>query len=314
MALPKIYTDETAARKHLEGLLWPQGPVCPHCGAIDQATELAGESTRPGLWKCRECEKPFSVTVGTVFERSHIALNVWLYAMHLMAASKKGISSLQLSRMLHVTYRTAWFMSHRIREAMTDPRRAPIGGEGKILEADETVIGGKAKNRAFVKKEPKKHAVMSLIERGGEVRSFHIANVTAKLLRPLIVMSASRKSSLMTDDAKWYQRVGEEFASHHAVNHRQNEYVRPDVVFQSGEIKINLAHTNTAECFFSLCKRAVFGTHHSISEAHLKRYVAEWDFKFNTRKLTDDQRATVALKGIAGKRLVYRRPDQAAHA
>jgi transposase-like protein len=307
-----IFHDEDKAREHLEAQRWPNGPFCPHCGEAENVHRLQGKSHRPGLFQCNACSQAFTVMVGSIFERSHIPLAKWVLAFHLMAASKKGVSSLQLSRMLGITYKSAWFMSMRIREAMTDPTRGPIGGEGKILEADETVIGGKKRNRAYAKVEPKKHAVMTLIERGGGARSFHIANVTAKLLRPLIVMSASRRSSLMTDDAKWYQRVGEEFASHHAVNHAQNEYVRPDVVFQSGAIKINLAHTNTAECFFSLCKRAVFGAHHSVSEAHLKRYVAEWDFKFNTRKMTDGERAAMAMAGAAGKRLTYRQPRKAA--
>jgi transposase-like protein len=305
-----VFTNETKAMAHMEADRWPNGDVtCPHCKS-DNVHRMAGK-TQAGMFLCNACREKFTVRTGTIFERSHIPLHKWLLATHLMAASKKDMSSLQLSRMLGITYKSAWFMAHRIREAMRDPTRGPIGGEGKILEADET--GGKKRNRAYATKEPKKHNVMTLIERGGEARSFHIANVTAKLLRPLIVMSASRKSSLMTDDAKWYQRVGEEFESHHAVNHRQNEYVRPDVVFQSGAFKINLAHTNTAECFFSLCKRAVFGAHHSVSEAHLHRYVAEWDFKFNTRKLKDGERAALALKGAEGKRLTYRQPRQAAN-
>jgi transposase-like protein len=307
------FTNEEKARKFLEASRWPDGPVCPHCNMMETVSRFNGKSMGPGWYHCNECREKFTVRVGTLYERSHIPLHKWLLATHLIVSSKKGISSLQLSRMLGITYKSAWFMAHRVREAMRNPKRGPIGGEGKILEADETVIGGKAKNRAFGK-EPKKHAVMTLVERGGEARSFHIANVTAKLLRPLIVMSASRKSRLMTDDAKWYQRVGEEFASHHAVNHRQDEYVRPDVVFDGVKFDIALAHTNTAECYFSLCKCAVFGTHHSISEAHLHRYVAEWDFKFNTRKITDGERAAIALKGIEGKRLTYRPPHKAAHA
>jgi transposase-like protein len=302
------FANEQQARKFLEAARWPNGPVCPHCKSTEMVSRFNGKSMGDGWYHCNACREKFTVRVGTLYERSHIPLHKWLLATHLMAASKKGISALQLSRMLGITYKSAWFMAHRIREGMTDPQRGPIGGEGKILEADETVFGGKKKNRAYATEEPRKSAVMTLIERGGEARSFHIANVTAKLLRPLIVMSASRKSSLMTDDAKWYKRIGEEFESHHAVNHRQNEYVRPDVVFQSGTFKINLAHTNTAECFFSLCKRAVFGAHHSVSQAHLHRYLAEWDFKFNTRKLTDGQRAMLALKGIEGKRLAYRIP------
>jgi transposase-like protein len=301
MALSKIYTDETAARKHLETLLWPDGPVCPHCGSIDGATLLQGKSTRPGVYKCRACEKPFSVTVGTVMERSKIPLHQWVYATHLMTASKKGISAHQISRMLGVTYKTAWFLAHRIREAMTDTSSGSIGGEGKFIEADETHIGGKAKNRAYVKRPPKKHAVMSLVERGGAARSFHIANVTAKSLRPLIVKAASRKSHLRTDEGKWYQRVGEEFASHSAVNHAQDEYVRGD------------ASTNAAENYFSILKRGIYGTYQHVSEAHLQRYLAEFDFRYSHRSgfgVSDAERADRALAGTAGKRLTYRRPRE----
>jgi transposase-like protein len=303
MSLPKIYTDETAARKHLETLQWPSGPVCPHCGEIDKATELQGDSTRPGVWKCRECERPFSVTVGTVFERSHIKLHVWLYATHLLTTSKKGMSSHQLMRMLDVTYKTAWFMSHRIREAMKPTNPAPIGGEGKTVEADETAVGGSKRNRAYLKKAPKKQAVLSLVERGGAVRSFHVAKVTARSLRPIIVKVASRKSRFMTDEGQWYVRVGDEFASHHTVNHWQNEYVRGD------------AYTNTAEGFFSILKRGIYGVYHHVSEAHLHRYLAEFDFRYSNRSklgIEDGERATRALKGIRGKRLTYRSPHQTA--
>jgi transposase-like protein len=200
MALPKIYTDETAARKHLERLQWPDGPICPHCGTVDEATELQGESTRPGVWKCRACERPLSVTVGTVYERSHVPLHLWIYATHLLTSSKKGIPSHQLMRMLNVSYKTAWFMGHRIREAMKPTGSAPIGGENKTVEADETVIGGSKKNRAYAKKAPKKQIVMTLVERGGAARSIHVANVTAKTLRPIIVKVPSRKSRFMTDE------------------------------------------------------------------------------------------------------------------
>src|SRR5712691_6864587 len=287
------FTDEEKAREFLEASRWPDGPVCPHCGQLDTVSKLGGKSMGEGWYHCSDCREKFTVRVGTLYERSHIPLHKWLLATHLMVSSKKGISSLQLSRMLGITYKSAWFMAHRIREAMRDTRRGPIGGEGKILEADETGIGGSARNRAYARKIPKKHTVMTLIERGGEARSFHIANVTAKLLRPLIVTSASRQSRLMTDEAQWYVRLGEEFAGHHTVNHRLEEYARPDVVFENGEFGIAVAHTNTAECYFSLCKRAVFGTHHNVSEAHLHRYVAEWDFKWNTRKITDGERAAL---------------------
>ena len=292
-----IFNDEDAARKHFESIRWPDGPACPHCGVIDQATELKGKSTRPGLYKCRACEKPFSATIGTIYEGSHIPMHKWLLATRLLCSSRKGMSAHQLWRMLGFgSYRTAWFMCHRIREGMMPASPSPIGGENKVVESDETFIGGKAKNRAYAKKEPKKHAVMTLVERDGESRSFHVANVKAKTLREKIVTTVSRKSHLMTDELTSYDKIGKEFANHSSVNHSADEYVRLG----------GFAHINTAECRFSLMKRAVFGTHHSISEAHLGRYLAEWDFKWNTRQLSDGERAAIALKGIKGKRLTYR--------
>src|ERR1700738_238159 len=300
-----IFNDEEAARAHFEGLRWPDGPVCPHCGGVDAATELRGKSTRPGLYKCKQCQKPFTATIGTVYERSHIPLRKWLLATYLLCSSKKGMSAHQLWRMLGFgSYRTAWFMSHRIREAMNTPKPSPIGGESKVVESDEMVFGGKAKNRAHAKKEPKKHTVMTLVERDGKSRSFHIANVKAKTLREKIVTTVSRKSHLMTDELASYEQVGKEFANHGSVNHSADEYVRLG----------GFIHVNTAECRFSLMKRAVFGTHHSISEAHLSRYLTAWDFKWNTRKMTDGERAAIALEGIEGKRLTYRQTNDAAHA
>src|SRR5205807_4333345 len=213
-------------------------------------------------------------------------------------ASKKGMSALQLSRMLGLSYESTWFMCHRIRESMKPASPAPIGGNNKIVESDETMIGGKTKNRAHAKKEPKKRSVLTLVERNGDSRSFHVANVKAKTLREKIVTTVSRKSHLMTDELASYEKVGKEFANHGTVNHSADEYVRLG----------GFIHVNTAECRFSLMKRAVYGTHHSISEAHLPRYLAEWDFKWNTRKMKDGERAALALKGAEGKRLTYRQP------
>jgi transposase-like protein len=282
-----IFTNADKAREHLERLYWPNGVTCRHCGNADSTriTKLGGESTRPGVHWCNECDKPFTVTVGTVMEDSKIPLNKWVLAYHLMAASKKGMSALQLSRMLGITYKSAWFLCHRIRESMTPSYPSPIGGEGKIVESDETFIGGKAKNRAYAKKEPKKHAVITLVDRDGESRSFHIANVKAKTLREKIVTTVSRKSHLMTDELASYEKIGKEFENHSTVNHSADEYVRLG----------GFAHINTAECRFSLMKRAVYGTHHSISEAHLPRYLVEWDYKWNTRKMTDKERAASAV-------------------
>jgi transposase-like protein len=299
-----IFHDEAKARAHLERTRWPNGPFCPHCGEVEQIHRLEGKKHRPGLFYCRSCRGQFSVTVGTVAERSHVPVHKWLLAFHLIVASKKGMSALQLSRLLEVSYKTGWFISHRVREAMRDDHAGPIGGQSNVVEADETFIGGKKKNRAFATKEPKKHTVLTLVDRDGESRSFHVANVKAKTLRETIVKVVSRKSYLMTDELASYEKVGKEFSGHSTVNHSANEYVRLG----------GFIHINTAECRFSLMKRAVFGTHHSISEAHLHRYLTEWDFKFNNRKIGDTERTAKALKGIEGKRLTYRRTDSALHA
>jgi transposase-like protein len=297
-----VFTDEAKATTFMEADRWPNGVSCPFCGS-DNVTKMGGK-TQAGMFLCNDCRDKFTVRTGTVFERSHIPLHKWLLATHLMSASKKGISALQLSRMLGITYKSSWFMCHRIREAMTPTKRGPIGGENKVVESDETLIGGKKKNRAYAKKEPKKHTVLALVDRDGLSYSFHIANVQAKTLRQIIVKVASRKSHLMTDELLSYTGIGNEFAGHSTVNHSIDEYARGG----------GFTHVNTAECRFSLMKRAVFGTHHSISEAHLPRYLAEWDFKFNTRKMKDGERAALALKGAEGKRLTYRRPHEAPHA
>jgi transposase-like protein len=300
------FTDEDEARKTLEAIRWPDGPYCPHCGNADQEkiAKGQGKAARTGLYYCASCNGQFTVTIGTVMEDTKIPLSKWLFAMHLLGASKKGMSALQLSRMLGVTYKSAWFLCHRIREAMTPKSIGPIGGPNSVVEADDTLIGGKTKNRAFAKKEPKKHTVLTLVDRDGDSHSFHIANVKAKTLRETIVKVASRKSYLATDELASYEKIGKEFSGHGAVNHSADEYVRLG----------GFIHVNTAECRFSLMKRAVFGTHHSISEAHLSRYLAEWDFKWNTRKMTDGERAATALKGIEGKRLTYRPTNEATHA
>jgi transposase-like protein len=299
-----IFHDDNAAREHLEKLLWPQGPVCPRCGVMgERITKLQGASTRPGVHKCKDCRKPFTVTVGTVMERSHIPLSKWVLAAQLMASSKKSMSAHQLHRMLGTNYETAWFLFHRLREAASDiGGSGPLGGENKVVEADETYIGGKARNKAFGA-PPKKYAVFTLVEREGEARSRHVADVTAKTLREAIVTQASRKSYLMTDEALVYGRLGREFGGHGTVNHSAEEYVRTG----------GFHHTNTVESFFALFKRAIYGQFHNISEAHLHRYLAEADFKYNHRTALgydDADRAAALLRGAKGKRLLYRQPNQ----
>ncbi|MDR3544075.1 MAG: IS1595 family transposase [Desulfosporosinus sp.] len=292
-----IYSDKNKAREHLEALHWPNGPVCPKCHSTDRVKRLEGKSTRPGVVMCNACRKPFTVTVGTIFEDSKIPLNKWLLAFRLMAGSKKGISAHQLHRSLGITYKSAWFMAHRIREAMDIEPEGPLGGPDTVVEADETYVGGKAKNRATRKPAPKK-AVVALVERDGHARSFHVANVTAKELRGLVVTNIDRASVLMTDESPVYTRMGKEFTNHYTVNHSAGEYVT------TGGFK----HSNTAENFFSIFKRGVIGTYHHMSEAHIGRYCAEFDFRYNTRKISDTERTEIALIGAIGKRLTYNQP------
>jgi len=241
------------------------------------------------------------VTIGTVMERSHVPLSKWVLAAQLMASSKKGMSALQLHRMIGTNYETAWFLFHRLRECAFDPTPGPIGGSNKVVEADETYVGGKAKNKAFGP-PPKKHAVFSLVEREGEVRSFHVTNVSSKTLRPIIVKAASRKSYLMTDESTIYPKIGREFSGHGTVNHSAKEYVRG-----------TFWYTNTVESYFALLKRGVYGTFHNVSEAHLHRYLSEFDFRYNSRELSDAERAESLLRGATGKRLLYQQPREAAN-
>jgi transposase-like protein len=306
----KIFHDATKARAWLESLIWADSRACGYCGSCDNSTPIKG---RAGYYQCNECRKQFTVQVGTVFERSHIPLNRWLMAAFLLCASKKGMSANQMGRMLGITYKSAWFMCHRLREAMAPiaGSQGPLGGEGKIIEADTTYIGGKEKNKRLGKRKAGniggmgKQIVHTLVERGGAARSHHIASVSGKTLRPLLVTNASRKSALMTDTAGGYMEVGKEFARHEMVDHGKDEYVRGD------------AHSNTVEGYFATLKRGIVGTYHHVSEAHLSRYLAEFDFRHGERSalgVNDSERATKALAGIVGKRLTYRRIGEAANA
>lgn len=303
------FKDPFLAADYLESLRWPNGPVCPHCGVIDEKHYLLKSKTRK-LWKCRACRKQFTVTVGTIFEGSHIGLHKWLLAFYLLCSSKKGMSAHQLHRMLGVTYKTAWFMCHRIRYAMEQPpfQRQLTG----TVEVDETYVGGKQRRsnvKQFAPLDPKqpdkrrtgrgsenKTPVVALVERdGGEVRSFRMANVTADSLGGAIRRNVAREAHLRTDSFSSYKKVGAEYASHETVDHTF-EYVRGD------------AHTNTAENFFSLLKRGINGVYHHVSEAHLQRYLAEFDFRYNNRTahgVNDAERTRRALLGAEGKRLRY---------
>lgn len=308
-----IYTNANKARVHLESIRWPKGAVCPHCGSVSKNHyKLEGKTTRPGLYKCKDCLEPFTVTVGTVFERSKIPLNKWVLCAHLMAASKKGYSSHQMHRTLGVTYKTAWFMEHRLREAMKTSGGAFNSGGGTV-EADETYVGGKERNKHRNKRDKShiggvgKQCVFSLVERGGNVRSFHLPSVNANNLRPILQSQLNvAKTRLMTDGEGQYRILAPMFANHEAVNHGVGEYVRGD------------AHTNTVEGYFSIFKRGVIGTFHHVSAEHLQRYATEFDFRYNHREtrakvdgkwiktgFNDAERAAALLKNIGGKRLTY---------
>ncbi len=294
------FHDEAAAFRHLESVLWPEAPVCPHCGVVSAKHYDLGK-TRLGLRKCAEkgCRKQFTVKVGTVFEQAHIPLNKCLLALYLMCASKKGMSAHQLHRTLEISYKAAWFLCHRIREAMRDDGTFDmLGGANKVIEADETYIGGKAKNRAHREPKPKK-PVLSLVERDGRVRSFHVPSVTGENVKPIIAKHADKASALMTDESTVYPKIGAEFANHQTVNHGAKEYARLG----------GYVHINTAENFYSIVKRGITGVYHSVSEAHLHRYLAEFDFRYNNRSglgCEDAARAHRALRGVVGKRLTYK--------
>ena len=295
------FHDEAAAFAHLESLLWPEGPTCPHCGNADgkRITRFEGKATRMGLHKCNECRKQFTVKVGTVFESAHIPLHKMLQAVYLLSASKKGCSAHQLHRILQITYKSAWFLAHRIREAMRTGGLGPMGGGGQIVEVDETVIGrleGVPKQTAGY---AHKNIVLTLVERGGSARSFHIDSTSVADVVPLVRKNIRRETRLMTDEARHYVGVGKEFAEHGAVMHSKFEFGRGDI------------HTNTVEGYYSIFKRGMKGVYQHCSEKHLHRYLAEFDFRYSNRValgVSDEMRAGRALKGISGKRLTYRNP------
>jgi len=297
------FHDETEAFRFVEGILWSNGPVCPHCGGVERVYDLS--KTRTGLKKCGQCRKQFTVRVGTIFEDSHLPMHKWLQAVYLMCASKKGVSAAQLSRTLEVQYKTAWFLAHRIREAMRSGELAPFGGGGGAVEVDETFIGTEP---GAVKKRGAGHKmkVLTLVDREtGRAKSMVLDDLKAETVAPILRENIAKEAALMTDEANRYVALGKEFASHDVVNHGRDEYVR------YGSPMIT---TNTVEGYFSVFKRGMRGVYQHCSKKHLHRYMAEFDFRYSERSAlgVDDQERTVrALKGVVGKRLTYKRPDEA---
>lgn len=307
--IAKRFSDEGEAYRFLESIRWPDGQVCPHCGSIDHAYFLnpkggaritrTGKTSARRVWKCGACRKQFSVLIGTIFEGSHIPLFKWLLAFHMLASAKNGIAAYELHRTLHISGESAWFMAHRIRYALEgEPTNEKLIG---TVEADETYFGGLAKNMHKADRERKIHGrgpagktpVVSLVERGGRVRSQVVADVSGKTLGAVLRKHTTPSAALMTDTAGAYGEIGREFASHEMVNHKGGEYVRGN------------AHTNTAEGYFSQLKRSIDGTHHHVSEHHLPRYLGEFDYRYNTRKITDGERTILAIRQTVGKRLTY---------
>ena len=291
------FHDEEKSYEYVEARLWPNGPVCPHCGGVEKVGKLQGKTTRPGLWKCYQCRKPFTVKIGTIFEDSKVPMRLWLQAMYLIAGSKKGISSNQLHRILGVTLKTAWFMSHRIREAMRVDGLDQFGGGGGMVEVDETFIG-REEGREVRQSYHHKMKVLSLVDRAsGQARSFVIERVSVDQIGPIVIENVSREAKLMTDEHGVYRFLAARFfGGHDVVNHRASEYVRGD------------AHTNTIEGFFSIFKRGMKGVYQHCQKKHLHRYLAEFDFRYSNRAAlgyNDTDRADALLMGVAGKRLTY---------
>jgi len=298
------FQDENAAFEYVEAHLWPRGPVCPHCGEGKSIGRLQGKTTRAGLRKCYSCRKPFTVRIGSIFEDSKLPLHLWLQVIHLMCASKKGISTRQIQRMLQCSMKTAWHLTHRIRHAMADGGMGPLGGEGKVVEADETYFGKLPPEKAPICANPNRpkfgphhhRAIVSLVERGDEVRSFYAERAKVETVAKLVRENVAKESRLHTDTSSIYKNVGKEFAVHEKVNHFEKEYARGDVT------------TNTIEGFFSIFKRGMRGVYQQCDEKHLHRYLAEFDFRYNARQslgVNDQQRTSRAVMGAKGKRLTY---------
>jgi transposase-like protein len=299
------FSDEEKAREAFEAVRWPDGPICPQCGNLDQEKIVKGQgkAARAGLYYCAACNGQFTVTVGTVMERSKIPISKWLFAMHLLASSKKGMSAHQMHRMLGVTYKTAWFMCHRIREAMKDIAPTTLGGEGKSVQADETYYGNTSKRaKGYRKGHRHKEQIVALVEPKGRVRAIHVKSATKEKVREILVANVDRSSELHTDESSLYTDIGREFAGHKTVEHGSHGgggfYVGKD-----GQT------TNAAENFFGIFKRGMVGTYHKCEAQHLARYISEFEFRYNNRAglgVTDGERAALVMKGIEGKRLTYR--------
>jgi transposase-like protein len=304
------FHNEAAAFEHVEAMLWPQGPVCHHCGSMDKHYKLVGVRSkaskkspagveRHGLYKCAACRKQFTVRMGTIFEETHLPLHKWLQAIHLMCSSKRGISAHQLHRVLECTYKTAWFLAHRIREAMRSDDFTPMGGNGKTVEADETYIGRLQGTPVKTGGAAHKNTVLTLVERGGIARSFHVDTARLGTVMPIVRANIAKESAMMTDESGVYRRLKDEFASHDFVTHSKDEYVRGNV------------HTNTVEGYYSIFKRGMKGVYQHCAEHHLHRYLAEFDFRYSNRValgIDDGVRSLIALKGAKGKRLTYHGP------
>jgi transposase-like protein len=300
------FHDEAKAFEHLETIIWADGKACPHCGGLDRITKVTANPAkriRVGLWRCGDCKKQFTVKIGTVFEHARLPLNIMLQAVYLMTASKKGVSAHQLHRILEITYKSAWFLAHRIREAMRSGDLAPFGSGGGIVEVDETFIGrikGAPKKRAF----HHKMKVLALIDRDtGKARTMVVDDVTAATVMPIVKANVAREAVVMTDESNIYRSVPKHFAAHGTTNHTDGQYV---------DYELPAIHSNTVEGYFSIFKRGMKGVYQHCSEAHLHRYLAEFEFRYNNREAlgcNDLDRSHAALRGIAGKRLTYARPD-----